>query len=161
MVFDPPYLKTEQAAARASGQTLRYLPGLCLLSVTMVCWEVMLSKGQEWDWLGDPFLRIQTLLVLFLLCGGGLVWREMRIRNPLINFRTLEERNFRTCCIVIFCAYGGAVCEYNYAAGVAAIALRLRCDKVGAGAFALGNLRHRWCWSAWAGCSPAAWMRAI
>ena len=33
----------------------------------MVCWEVMLSKGQEWDWLGDPFWRVQTLLVLFVL----------------------------------------------------------------------------------------------
>jgi DHA2 family multidrug resistance protein len=29
--------------------------GLSLLVVVMVCWEVMLSKGQEWDWLGDPF----------------------------------------------------------------------------------------------------------
>ncbi len=40
--------------------------GLCLLSVTMVCWEIMLSKGQEWDWLGDPFFRVQTLLILFV-----------------------------------------------------------------------------------------------
>ena len=36
--------------------------GLCLLSVTMVSWEIMLSKGQEWDWFGDPFWRVQTLL---------------------------------------------------------------------------------------------------
>ena len=35
--------------------------GLCLLSVTMVSWEIMLSKGQEWDWFGDPFYRVQTL----------------------------------------------------------------------------------------------------
>ena len=33
----------------------------------MICWEVMLSKGQEWDWFGDPFWRVQTLLVLFVL----------------------------------------------------------------------------------------------
>jgi DHA2 family multidrug resistance protein len=105
VVFDPPYLKAEQAAARAAKKPFDTV-GLCLLSVTMVCWEVMLSKGQEWDWLGDPFLRIQTLLTLFLCCGAGLVWREMRIRNPLINFRTLADRNFRTCCLVIFCAFG-------------------------------------------------------
>ena len=30
----------------------------------------------------------------------------MRIRNPLINFRTLADRNFRTCCFIIFCAFG-------------------------------------------------------
>ena len=30
----------------------------------------------------------------------------MRIANPLINFRTLADRNFRSCCIIIFCAFG-------------------------------------------------------
>src|SRR6202043_2236687 len=29
----------------------------------------------------------------------------MRIANPLINFRTLLDRNFRSCCIIIFCAF--------------------------------------------------------
>jgi DHA2 family multidrug resistance protein len=105
VVFDPPYIKTARTAARSAGSRFDTL-GLCLLAVTMVCWEVMLSKGQEWDWLGDPFFRVQTLLTLFLLCGAGLVWREMRIRNPLINFRTLADRNFRTCCLIIFCAFG-------------------------------------------------------
>jgi len=105
VVFDPPYLREEQKAARARGGRFDTL-GLCLLSVTMVCWEVMLSKGQEWDWLEDPFLRVQTLLGLFLLCGSCLVWREMKIRNPLINFRTLADRNFRTCTLIIFCAFG-------------------------------------------------------
>jgi DHA2 family multidrug resistance protein len=105
VVFDPPYLKAAQAEARVSGGRFD-TAGLCLLSVTMVCWEVMLSKGQEWDWTGDPFLRIQTLLFLFVTCGSLLIWREMRIRNPLINFRTLADRNFRSCVIIIFCAYG-------------------------------------------------------
>ena len=82
------------------------LLGLCLLSITMVCWEIMLSKGQEWDWLGDPFYRMQTLLALFVCCLLGLIYREMRIANPLINFRTLADRNFRSCCIIIFCAFG-------------------------------------------------------
>ena len=106
VVFDPALPQGRAGRARASRRRpLRYA-GLCLLGVTMVCWEVMLSKGQEWDWLGDPFFRVQTLLVLFLVCGAGLVWREMRIRNPLINFRTLRDRNFRTCCLIIFCAFG-------------------------------------------------------
>jgi DHA2 family multidrug resistance protein len=81
-------------------------PGLCLLSLVMVCWEVTLSKGQEWDWLGDPFLRVQTLLVLFAAGLVLLVRRELRIENPLIKFRTLTERNFRSCCVIIFCAFG-------------------------------------------------------
>ena len=31
----------------------------------------MLSKGQQWDWLGDPFWRMQTLVVLFTLRWSG------------------------------------------------------------------------------------------
>src|SRR5579862_5130659 len=104
VVQDPDYLKTQQATMRATGAPFDTL-GLCLLSLTMVCWEIVLSKGQEWDWLGDPFFRVQTLAVLFVLGLGALIWREMRIKNPLINFRTLADRNFRSCCLIIFCAF--------------------------------------------------------
>ncbi len=71
----------------------------------MVSWEVMLSKGQEWDWLGDPFWRIQTLAICFIAGLAGLVFWEVRHRNPVVNFRPLRERNFAACCIIIFCAY--------------------------------------------------------
>ena len=37
----------------------------------MIGWEVVLSKGQEWDWFGDPFWRVQTLAVLFVVSLGG------------------------------------------------------------------------------------------
>jgi MFS transporter, DHA2 family, multidrug resistance protein len=105
VVSDPDYLKATRVKLLKENNRFDTL-GLALLSVTMVCWEVMLSKGQEWDWLGDPFWRIQTLLILFLTCLGGLIYRELRIANPLINFRTLLDRNFRSCCIIIFCAFG-------------------------------------------------------
>jgi MFS transporter, DHA2 family, multidrug resistance protein len=105
VVRDPDYFKAEQARVRAAR-----LPfdtrGLCLLSATMVCWEVVLSKGQEWDWLGDPFFRVQTLMIVFVVCLCGLIYRELRIASPLINFRTLTNRNFAACCAIIFCAFG-------------------------------------------------------
>jgi DHA2 family multidrug resistance protein len=72
----------------------------------MVCWEVILSKGQEWDWFGDPFWRAQSLSALFAIALTSLIYRELRIANPLIEFRTLADRNFRSCCIIVFCAYG-------------------------------------------------------
>jgi DHA2 family multidrug resistance protein len=71
----------------------------------MTAWEIGLSKGQEWDWFGDPFFRVQTLFVLFIGSLGALIYRELRIPNPLINFRTLADRNFRACCIIIFGAF--------------------------------------------------------
>ncbi|HEX3359083.1 MAG TPA: DHA2 family efflux MFS transporter permease subunit [Tepidisphaeraceae bacterium] len=105
VVTDPDYLKTQRADARKQHSRFDLL-GLCLLSITMVCWEIGLSKGQEWDWFGDPFYRVQTLTFLFVVCLGGLIYRELKIANPLINFRTLLDRNFRSCCLIIFCAFG-------------------------------------------------------
>src|SRR5882672_7370065 len=86
LVDDPAYLKQERATLRRQPLTFDYI-GLGLLALVLSCWEVFLSKGQEWDWLGDPFWRIQTLMTLFVLALGALIWRELRIANPLINFR--------------------------------------------------------------------------
>jgi DHA2 family multidrug resistance protein len=104
VVSDPPYLRDQRDAMRKSPARFDSI-GLGLLTLTVVCWEILLSKGQEWDWLGDPFHRVQTALVLFLACLIALIYRELRIANPLINFRTLRDRNFRSCCIIIFCAF--------------------------------------------------------
>src|SRR5262249_19223402 len=47
----------------------------------------------------------QALAALFVLSLAGLIFRETRIDNPLINFRTLRDRNFRACCVIIFCTF--------------------------------------------------------
>jgi len=105
LVVDPDYLKAQRAKAQTDRRPFDTI-GLCLLAITMTSWEIVLSKGQEWDWFGDPFFRVQTLFILFGSCLIALIYREMRIANPLINFRTLKDRNFRSCCIIIFCAFG-------------------------------------------------------
>jgi DHA2 family multidrug resistance protein len=104
LVFDPPYLKAQSAEARRQNRAFDTL-GLSLLAVTMTSWEVLVSKGQEWNWFGDPFLRVQGLALLFVLGLVGLIIRERRYDNPLINFRTLKDPNFRVCCMIIFCAF--------------------------------------------------------
>jgi DHA2 family multidrug resistance protein len=104
LVHDPDYLTKERAELRRRPLNFDYV-GLGLLALVMSCWEIALSKGQEWDWLGDPFWRIQALLLLFVLGLGALVLRELRIANPIINFRVLTERNFIASCIIIFCSY--------------------------------------------------------
>ena len=104
-VRDPPYLTAQREEAKRHPVSFDGV-GLGLLVVALVCWEVLLSKGQEWDWLGDPFGRVQTLLLLLILGGGGLVFWESRHPNPVVNFRPLRDRNFRLACIIIFCAYG-------------------------------------------------------
>ncbi|HEY2532561.1 MAG TPA: DHA2 family efflux MFS transporter permease subunit [Xanthobacteraceae bacterium] len=104
LLRDPEYLVKERTELRRRPFHFDSI-GLSLLVIVMVCWEVMLSKGQEWDWLGDPFWRVQTLAILFATGLIGLIFWELRSPNPVVNFRPLAERNFGACCIIIFCAY--------------------------------------------------------
>jgi len=104
LLRDPDFLTTQRIELRKQPFHFDSI-GLSLLVLVIVCWEVMLSKGQEWDWLGDPFWRIQTLAIFFTVGLAGLVFWELRHRNPVVNFRPLRERNFAACCIIIFCAY--------------------------------------------------------
>jgi DHA2 family multidrug resistance protein len=101
VVDDPDYLKRERAGFR--GKPLNFDSiGLSLLVLVMCCWEIMLSKGKEWDWLDDPFGRLQILLVLFVAGLVLLIVREMRCAHPIIDFRALGERNFAMSCIIMF-----------------------------------------------------------
>ncbi len=105
VVQDPPYLQAQRAELRRRPLRFDYL-GLSLLALAMASWEIMLSKGQEWDWLQDPFWRIQTLLVLFVGGLACLIFWELHTASPVIDFRPLTERNFTAACIIIFSAYG-------------------------------------------------------
>jgi DHA2 family multidrug resistance protein len=101
---DPEYLVAQRMKLRRQPISFDGV-GLSLLAMVMICWEVMLSKGQEWDWLGDPFWRVQTLAILFVVGLVGLIFWELRRPSPVVNFRPMRERNFIACCIIIFGAY--------------------------------------------------------
>ncbi len=97
LVFDPDYLKAQSAEARKQNRAFDTL-GLCLLAVTMTSWEVLLSKGQEWDWFNDPFLRVQTLALLFVLALGGLIVRETgngAINSTVCAWEKISIRSIR------------------------------------------------------------------
>ena len=104
LLRDPDYLTAQRMELRKRPFHFDSI-GLSLLVITIVSWEVMLSKGQEWDWLGDPFWRVQTLAILFAAGLIGLIFWELRHPNPVVNFRPMRERNFSACCLIIFCAY--------------------------------------------------------
>jgi DHA2 family multidrug resistance protein len=105
LVNDPVELKRERAELLKRPINFDYI-GLGLLALIVCSWEIMLSKGQEWDWYNDAFWRVQPLFVIFVVGLGALIFRELRIANPVVNFRPLAERNFAASCIIIFCAYG-------------------------------------------------------
>src|SRR5580704_15783547 len=104
LLRDPDYLTKQRMELRKLPLRFDSL-GLSLLVIVMVSWEVMLSKGQEWDWLSDPFWRVQTLAIFFVLGLIALVFWELRHPSPVVNFRPLRERKFAACCVIIFCAF--------------------------------------------------------
>jgi DHA2 family multidrug resistance protein len=73
LLREPDYLVAQRAELRKQPFHFDSI-GLSLLAIVIVCWEVMLSKGQEWDWLGDPFWRIQTLAIFFAVGLVGLIF---------------------------------------------------------------------------------------
>jgi MFS transporter, DHA2 family, multidrug resistance protein len=104
LLRDPDYLTKQREELWK--QPLRFDSiGLSLLVIVMVSWEVVLSKGQEWDWLNDPFWRVQMLAIFFVFGLIALVFWELRHPNPVVNFRPLRERNFAACCFIIFSAF--------------------------------------------------------
>jgi DHA2 family multidrug resistance protein len=104
LVEDPEYLKQQRAQLRRQPLNFDGI-GLGLLVLVMASWEIILSKGQEWDWLNDAFWRIQTLVAILVVGFGLLLFRELRIQNPIINFRVFRDRNLSACCAIIFCVY--------------------------------------------------------
>jgi DHA2 family multidrug resistance protein len=110
VVGDPDYLTRERAELSRQPLNFDYI-GLGVLVLVMSCWEIMLSKGQEWDWLGDPFGRVQTLLAGFVLGLGFLIFHEMQTASPIINFRCLGERNLALSCVIMFCAFAVLYCS--------------------------------------------------
>lgn len=104
LVHDPDYLKEERVRLRRQPLNLDYI-GLGLLTLVVASWEVLLSKGQEWDWWGDPFWRIQSLMLVFVVCLVLFVIRGFRGANPLVNLRVLGERNLAVSCAILFSAF--------------------------------------------------------
>jgi DHA2 family multidrug resistance protein len=101
LLEDPDYLRQERAELKKRPLNFDGI-GLGLLALVLASWEVMLYKGQEWDWLGDPFWRVQTLLIVFLLALASLLYRELTFASPVLNFRVFRERNFAVSCGISF-----------------------------------------------------------
>ena len=87
LIFDPAYL-----VRRAwRGLKVDYM-GLGLLSIGLACLEVMLDDGQKNDWFSDRF--IVTMGVIAVIGLIGVVFWELRQKEPVVDFRMLQNRNF-------------------------------------------------------------------
>jgi DHA2 family multidrug resistance protein len=83
---DPDYLTKQRAELKRRPFSFDAI-GLSLLVIVMVCWEVMLSKGQEWDWLSDPFWRVQALAIFGAMGLIALIFWELHHPSPVVDLR--------------------------------------------------------------------------
>lgn len=85
--------------------------GLLLLSVSVAALQFLLDKGEQFDWLRSPLIRVCaiTSLVGFVY----LVAWELVKKNPLLELRLLKVRSYSLSIIYIFTMYaiyfGGVV----------------------------------------------------
>lgn len=87
LIFDPPYLKR-----RALGSFKIDYAGFGLLALGLGALEVVLDEGQKEDWFSSHF--IVTFAVITVVCLVGVVFWELRQKEPIIDFRILKNRNY-------------------------------------------------------------------
>lgn len=102
LVDDPEYLRSERLQILRRGLRIDYM-GIGLFALGLGCLEVVLDKGQEWDWFGSQAIVAMTALTVVGVLGG-LFW-ELRHPEPFINLRLMADRSFLTGCIIIFSTY--------------------------------------------------------
>ncbi len=64
--------------------------GIILLALCVGSLQWMLERGERLDWFESRF--VTALLVTSVTSGVALIWRELTIKEPIINFRVLKSR---------------------------------------------------------------------
>ncbi len=83
-IHDPSYLVREKGRIDA--------PGLAFLVIGLGSLQLMLEKGEQWDWFAS-----RLIVTLTVLAGLGIIffiWREMLIDKPAVDLRLFKNINF-------------------------------------------------------------------
>jgi MFS transporter, DHA2 family, multidrug resistance protein len=104
IVRDPSGMAEEVRRNWQRGLKVDYV-GLILVSLGLGSFEVLAAKGQEWDWFGDPFWRVQPFFVAMVVGLVAFVIWELRHPYPMVNLRLLGERNFLACGLLIYISF--------------------------------------------------------
>jgi DHA2 family multidrug resistance protein len=64
--------------------------GLILLVLGIGCLQYALERGEALDWLSSKI--ITTCLLTTFICLPTFVWWELKVKNPIINIRLLQEQ---------------------------------------------------------------------
>jgi DHA2 family multidrug resistance protein len=76
---------------KASAEKMDWV-SLALLMITIGGLQIVLSKGQSWDWFDSRAIIILT--ILFIVAGAFFVWRQLKAYHPILNLRLLKNPQF-------------------------------------------------------------------
>ena len=102
LLSDPPYLKAQRAARRGQPFRMDFL-GLGLLVIGLAALELLLDKGQEYDWFDSPM--ILWLSAIAAAAPISTIFWELRHPAPIINLRLFGDRNFSAAAVCVFFAF--------------------------------------------------------
>jgi DHA2 family multidrug resistance protein len=100
LLKDPPAFDVERASVRTNGKLTIDGTGITLIALASAALEVALDRGQIDDWFGSPF--ICWMLAIGVIGWIATVAWEMRIKEPVIDFRLLANRNFAIASFLFF-----------------------------------------------------------
>jgi DHA2 family multidrug resistance protein len=96
LVSDPPYMKRVKFS---EGFRIDYI-GLGLISLGLGSLQIILDKGQREDWFDSGFIRLFAVLMAIGIIGG--IIRELKAKDPIVDFRMLKDRNFAISTLAMF-----------------------------------------------------------
>jgi MFS transporter, DHA2 family, multidrug resistance protein len=84
-IFDPDYIRKQRAGS------IDYW-GLGLLALGLGTLQVVLDKGEREDWFSSAFItRLAIVSVVSLIL---LIYRELKVKDPVVDLRLFKERNY-------------------------------------------------------------------
>lgn len=93
VVHDPPSFAEERKTIRDERGKLRMDGvGIALIALGSAALEVLLDRGQIDDWFGSSFI-VSTFVVAALCLTAAVFW-ELRVPDPVVDFRLLKIPNF-------------------------------------------------------------------
>jgi MFS transporter, DHA2 family, multidrug resistance protein len=92
LIHDPEAFTQERLAAKAAGRMSVDTVGIVLITLASGALEISLDRGQIDDWFGSSF--ITTMLLIAVFGWVGTVMWELYVKEPIIDFRLLNNRNF-------------------------------------------------------------------
>ena len=96
LVHDPPYLVRRRMR---DGHKIDYI-GLGLLCVGLGFLQVMLDKGENKGWFDSAMICRYAWLAFFGL--AGVIWWELRRKDPIVELRLFKNRNFALATLSMF-----------------------------------------------------------